>query len=406
MRILVATDQWFPDRLGGVARVAASTATELAARGHDVEAIAPRSDSRARVSVEDGVTVRRVLPRGGLPKTVTDAVATLAAARRGRRSFDVALAHVSPAACGLLASGLGAPLVLVYHSSELQEVRFRRQRRGVRYRARSYLLEGTLALLERTAALRAQRVLVLSEYTHGLLGAERPAALSRASRVEVGVDLGRFSPGAGREAARARLGIADGPPLLVTVRRLVTRMGLEELVRAVDELRRTTPVRLAIVGGGSLRPRLEEAVRALGLEETVTLVGRVPDAALPDWYRAADLFVLPTVAYEGFGLVTAEALACGTPVVGTAAGATPELLAPLDRRLIVETAEPSALAAGIRAGLHLADPALRARCRSYACERFDWKRAIESWERALEQAVSDASRAARAHAERRATARP
>ncbi len=398
MRILVATDQWFPDRLGGVARIATTTATELAARGHDVEVIAPRDRSGAALSVEHGVVVHRVLPRGALPKTVTDVIATLAAVRRRKRSFDVALAHVSPTACGLLAARLGAPTVFVYHSSELEEVRFRRHRKDARYRAKSYLLEGVLALLERTATLRATRVLLLSEYTRGLLRAERPEALVRASLVDVGVDLAHFSPGDGRKAARTRLGIAEDGPLLVTVRRLVTRMGLEELVHAVDELRRSTPVRLAIVGGGSLQSRLEEAVRTLGLEGTVTLVGRVPDSELPDWYRAADLFVLPTLAYEGFGLVTAEALACGTPVVGTAAGATPELLAPLDRRLIVESAEPSALAAGIRTGIALADPALGVRCRSYACERFDWKRAIGSWEQALEQAVADAASPARGEA--------
>ena len=93
------------------------------------------------------------------------------------------------------------------------------------------------------------------------------------------------------------------------------------------------------------------------------MVGRVSDEELQEWHRAADLFVLPTVAYEGFGLVTAEALASGTPVVGTPVGATPELLVPLDARLVSRGTDAPALAEAMRTGLALATPELRERCR-------------------------------------------
>ena len=79
------------------------------------------------------------------------------------------------------------------------------------------------------------------------------------------------------------------------------------------------------------------------------------ESELRDWYRAADLVVLPTVAYEGFGMVTAEALATGTPVVGTPVGATPELLEPLDPRLVAAGSDPDALAAAIRNAFTFAD---------------------------------------------------
>ena len=91
---------------------------------------------------------------------------------------------------------------------------------------------------------------------------------------------------------------------------------------------------LGIAGTGELLGALREQIDALGLGASVTLLGRVSEADLVRRYQQADLVVLPTQELEGFGLTTAEALACGTPVLGTPAGATPELLAPLDPALI------------------------------------------------------------------------
>src|SRR5207249_11624167 len=63
-----------------------------------------------------------------------------------------------------------------------------------------------------------------------------------------------------------------------------------------------------------------------------SFLGFIPDETLPSYYHAADVFVLPTRELEGFGLVTVEALACGTPVLGTPVGATPEVLSGLEDR--------------------------------------------------------------------------
>jgi len=85
--------------------------------------------------------------------------------------------------------------------------------------------------------------------------------------------------------------------------------------------------------------------------------------------------------------VVAEALASGTPVVGTAIGATPELLEPLDPRLVSSSSEPEALAATVAAALDFATSSEFAeRCRAYAEERFALGTAILAWEEALEEA--------------------
>jgi glycosyltransferase involved in cell wall biosynthesis len=120
----------------------------------------------------------------------------------------------------------------------------------------------------------------------------------------------------------------------------------------------------------------------------VSFPGRVSENDLRDWYRAADVFVLPTIAYEGFGMVTVEALASGTPVVGTPVGATPELLEPLEPRLVAGGDDPPSLAAAIGDALGLADADFRSRCRDYAVRRFDWDGVMVGWEETLFNAVA------------------
>jgi glycosyltransferase involved in cell wall biosynthesis len=385
VRILVATDQWFPDFRGGSARVASETARGLARLGHDVTVVAPRSSEAPEREQEGTLTLLRVLRRGPLPRTLTDVTEAATHGRRLRHErFDVVVAHQSTVAVGLRLARLGAPSVYVFHASAAREVSFRRTRlpRG-QARLATYGLEPVIRVLEKIAIRRADRVLFLSEFSRSLLQEDHPGIDERAVRVLGGVDVERFTPGDGKEAARDRLGIPREQRLLVTVRRLAPRMGLEELLHAVARLDGAGAPLLAIVGSGALEEQLRRIAAELGLERRVRFVGRAGDDELPDWYRAADLFVLPTVAYEGFGLATLEALASGTPVVGTAVGATREILGPLDERLLAESPDPVVLAEAIRGGLALAGEELSRRCRAYACERFAWERVMEQWEAAL-----------------------
>lgn len=384
MRILVPTGQWFPEATGGSARVATETALALAGRGHEVTVIAPVSTRSAVERIGENLTIRRALPRTRLPITLTDVVST-AHAVRGLASYDVALVHQSTCAVGLVAAGFEAPVALVFHASALRELRFLRTRLSGAKRLGTYGLEPFLSRFERISLERSTSVLVLSEFSRRLIEADHPLIASRITRVSGGVDIDRFSPGDGLQPARDRLGIPTGGALLVTARRLEPRMGLEQLLEAVRIARGSgVDLRLAVIGSGSLERPLQALAVDLGLGDVVDLRGRVSDAELVDWYRAADLFVLPTVAYEGFGMVTVEALASGVPVVGTPVGATPELLEPLDRRLIAQTADAEGLAAVIRATLELTGPELRTACREYACADFAWPHVMDVWEQALE----------------------
>ena len=104
---------------------------------------------------------------------------------------------------------------------------------------------------------------------------------------------------------------------------------------------------------------------------------------LPRLYGAADCVIMPSLDLEGFGLATAEALACGTPVIASRAGANPELVAPLGERLLFEPGDTASLAAALTDVLsgRLALPT-RARCLSHARAEFRWDRPCDAIERA------------------------
>jgi glycosyltransferase involved in cell wall biosynthesis len=389
VRILVLTDQWSPDVVGGSARVAADSAAALAARGHEVLVLAPARRGLPGAESLGGVEVRRCLRRGPFPQTFADVAESWRASRK-LGAVDVVLAHQATNAAGVVASRIDAPVASVFHASAPLEQRFLRLRLAPHRRLASYALQPALELLERVAARSVDATLVLSAFSRDLFAARHPGAADRCVLVSGGVDAATFTPLSApqREETRRRLGVDGGGPFLLSVRRLEPRMGLEELLRAASLLAADTPAfALGIAGDGRLAGALRQLAAELGIADRVRFFGRVSDEDVRALYASADLFVLPTVAYEGFGMATVEALASGTPVVGTAVGATPEILAPLEARLLAERPDADSLAAAIRGALAQVDEGFRARCAAYARTRFDWPTVIAGWDGALARVV-------------------
>jgi glycosyltransferase involved in cell wall biosynthesis len=188
----------------------------------------------------------------------------------------------------------------------------------------------------------------------------------------------RFSPG-----RSVRPGWTDGSfPLLFAARRLATGKGVLELVHAMPEILRTNPsAMLVVAGSGAEAKAVQHQIEALGVRQSVRLVGDLEGADLVNWIRCADLCVVPTQRPEPFGLSTVEALACGTPVVATPAGASRELLDPLDPRLILPGLLPADIARGVASAAGDSDlmTAVRATARSYVYPRYGWDQVVDSW---------------------------
>jgi D-inositol-3-phosphate glycosyltransferase len=216
---------------------------------------------------------------------------------------------------------------------------------------------------ESRIAWQADRVVAATETERAhLLDAYR-AAPSRVVVIPCGVDTALFTPGSS-EAARAALGLGEGP-IVLYVGRIAPIKGLETLLDAVADLRtRGRPVRLLVIGGDADEARagheasMRRRTRDLGLEASVAFLGAQPQDRLRDYYVAADVTVMPSY-YESFGMVALEAMACGRPVIGSRVGGLATTVRDGVTGYLVPEGDVAALAA--RLGDLLGDPDLRDR---------------------------------------------
>lgn len=268
---------------------------------------------------------------------------TLAHVRRihAEFPFDVIDAHYAfpdGAAATLLAAHFRVPVAVTVRGGDLDLLpRFRLRRRAV----------------ERTLR-RANRVFAVSEHL-----AARAIELGASSRsilvVPNGVDSDVFFH-ADLEAARRRLGASVDRALIVCAGNLLAEKGQHVLVEALARMEVGGEDPHVVVIGSDPSPteayrrRLERDIDRLRLGGRVRLLGSVDQRALGDWYRAADLLVLPTFR-EGCPNVVREALACGTPVVASRVGGVPELITSEELGLLVEPGDTDALARAIHEAL-------------------------------------------------------
>ena len=167
--------------------------------------------------------------------------------------------------------------------------------------------------LARTVAAGARAVVVATTSHLGQAEDLGPNARAKARVIPYGVDTTRFTP----DPARPPPDVFDsfsGTPVGFFIGRLVSYKGLDVLLRAMVG----TNLAMVIAGDGYLRGVLEREVANLGLNTRVAMVGNVSDVDLPRYHQAADFFVLPSnTPAEMFGVVMAEAMACGKPVIST-----------------------------------------------------------------------------------------
>jgi glycosyltransferase involved in cell wall biosynthesis len=282
-------------------------------------------------------------------------------------------------------------------------------------------VDGTRVVVDGLALPRLAKIIASQRHRlrlvaliHGPVAAEAglaPAAAKRAAAAEAALlsQMRRVvCPSRNTAAAVANYGIAadrivvvppgtpkPNPPVpprhrpvraLLCVANLLPRKGHRVLIEALAQIRDLDWI-LLIIGSVERDPATVREVRRLisaaGLDGRITLVGEKPPEVVGDAYREADLFVLPSF-YEGYGMVYAEAMAHGLPIIATRAGAIPETVPP-GAGLLVPPGDAVALAEALRRAI--ADPALAGRLaagsRAAGARLPDWRQAAEQWERAL-----------------------
>lgn len=346
IKLLMLTTAIMPDRIGGLERYVRELSDALARAGTDVMIVTRRlsTEDPELERTDDGVIIARYRTPEKSNRAYAlgyPAAALKATAAAIRRMGRERIVHTHFPLHGLGAVACHAPFIHTFHAPVHREVLAEHQRSYPLPTAMRGLMRESVRVVEQVVVRRPRTLITLSRFM-----ANEAVALGAAPqdmvRIPGGIDTARFCPGEPIGGERAWRGSG---PLLFTARRFVPRTGVLELVRAMPEVCRAVPgARLAIAGRGPLEPRIREAIAALGLQRDIRLLGWVSEDDLVRWLRTADLVVIPTQELEGFGLATAEALGCGTPVVGTPAGATAELLEQLDSSLLTRDATPAAIA--------------------------------------------------------------
>ena len=398
MNILFVSDVSISKVIGGAERVLFEQSTILQKRRYDVHILTRKlPDHKANQEIIQGIREWRY--DVDQSNAFSFIISTLLNSKRlfeslhNQYSFDVINFHQPFSAFGVIYSPASKKIKKIYTclSFSFEEFQSRNPRPENIIGKISYSLNTkTRKFIERRALKESDRIVVLSQFTQEKLQRAYEVPSGKITIIPGGVDLERFYPATDKTEIRQRLNIPQEKMILFTVRNLVSRMGLENLIYAVKDVVKTvSDVYLVLGGDGPLKNNLISLTKELGIENHVKFAGFIPEAELPDYYRMADIFVLPTMELEGFGLVTLEALACGAPVLGTPVGGTIEILSQLDSKYLFKDTEPESMAELISNTCQKFknNPKLwqdvSPRCRLFVEENYSWGKNVDLLEKLI-----------------------
>ena len=277
---------------------------------------------------------------------------------RHARGCDIIHAHWSVAGiAGLIAARImRKPIVLNIHQGTLRD----------------------FTKIERVLLENVDYVVFNSSYT--LSHAMKYAKPVRSAIVPPGVDTEKFqcrsSSWKGMDILPAR--IMD-KPILFTLGRLVEWKGHRYLIDAVRLVKDKMNVHLLIGGEGTLRQDLDNLVRDRGLEDEVTFLGHIPGHLMNNYYSKADIYIQPSIidkdgTTEGLGVTILEAMACGTPCIGSKVGGIPDIIRDGENGFLVNPADPEQLAEKISLLLQAKDlrEEIGGKGRKFVEENYSW----------------------------------
>jgi D-inositol-3-phosphate glycosyltransferase len=328
------------------------------------------------------------LPKQELAEYLPEFIANITAfAEEKNLQYDIIHSHywMSGVAADALKKAWGVPVVHMFHTLGQMKNRVARSNEEMegeyRVKGERQVLRSADALIVATLAEQAQL-----QFLYG-------ASSRKLVVIPPGVDTSRFYP-IPRDEARAVIGIPSDDEMILFVGRIEPLKGVDTLIRAVAHMHETGvlekyPHYLSIIGGdpeaspekmNQEMVRLQRLCREMGIGDMVVFHGKRGQDALPYYYSAASMLVVPS-HYESFGMVALEAMACGTPVVASQVGGLAFLVQDGVTGFVVPDGEPDVL--GDRLTRLISDPALRERMGQQAAE---YARAY-AWEKIADQVI-------------------
>lgn len=203
-----------------------------------------------------------------------------------------------------------------------------------------------------------------------------------------GVEEKYFEEVSGGELKK-NLGFSQNEKIILSVSRLEEKNGLADLLGALALLiPKHHPLKLLVIGEGSLRGHLENLAQKLHLEDSVIFLGKIPHEKLLDYYQASDVFVRPSLS-EGLGTAFLEAMAAGVPIVATPVGGIVDFLKDGETGIMVEPGNPENIKEGIEKILANAmlTNTIRTNARKFVRENFLWSDIAKKMEALLQKHI-------------------
>jgi glycosyltransferase involved in cell wall biosynthesis len=266
-------------------------------------------------------------------------------------------------------------MVFLYHSEFYSE--WVHARPAVRQVLRRYM-----AAVERRVFALSARIIAVSEFSATQIRSRLPGATHRVRVIPTGVETDYFVPPADKLALRRELGLPVDQAVVLGVGRLAGVKQFDRLVTGFAvACARGLEARLVLAGDGPERANLERLIATYGVQDRVLLAGYCEPPRLRALMQTADLQVCSS-AFENLSLALLEGMACGTAVLGTPGGGTPELVAQIDPGLVLADDHTHTIAEKLPEWL--ADiqrlEELGERARRIAVERYDWERVVDGLE--------------------------
>lgn len=337
-RICLVT-HFFPPHIGGIEKVSFEQSKGLTKSGYQIDVLTSKIKGRNECPAK-GIRIFHfsavnIAERIGVPYPIPSIQAYRTFAKVIKKC-DLVHAHghvyMSSYLAGKVAKKFKKPFILTQHNTFID------------YRSGLNILEHLNDLTIGKAVLKdADRIVVVSnktrEYVYNLVEDK-----SKISVIYNGVDTNYFHP-TNKMESRKKLELAKNRRIILSVRRLVYKNGLDTLIESVRYIAKEHPDVLFVVAGkGPSKKLIEDRIKESGIEENINLTGFVKDELLPIYYNAADYFVLPSASGEGLPLVLLEAMACGLPVISTMVGGTPEIIEHMKNGVLVPPRNPEAMA--------------------------------------------------------------
>lgn len=371
-RLCIVTHTFLP-HVGGIEKVVYEQGTRLIEKNFEPFVVTNRIGTPKNYLV-DGIPVQcyESLNTGfrlGIPYSIPT-VTSLNTFLKTTKTSNIIHAHGHPYLTSLIAAKLAKhyskPFVLTQHNTF---IKYDNIFETVERLNDLFIGQQTLKAADKIIAVsNATKDYVLS------LGAKP----SKVKVIHNGVDLKKFKPIAGKpKEMRRKLGIAQDAVVVLTVRRLVYKNGVDTLIEgAYHAVQKNPHLVFLVVGKGPDFNSVKLRIEQLGIEQNFRLTGFVEDEALPFYYNAADFFVLPSKSGEGLPLVTLEAMACGLPVIATDVGGIREVLMNQYGRLVPPN-NPEALAQAVLEFAEVDFSSRRNELHAKVAERFSWDVNVE-----------------------------